>query len=206
MRSIVYHLLAHLPTPIAENLPADLIARCGLPGRDQALREIHFPGEGGTIEDYNQSASDAHRRLIFEEFFWLAIALGIRREDRVREPKGERIELTERVREAVRAILPFALTAAQRRVVGEIVSNMAGDEPMNRLLQGDVGSGKTIGALQAMVVAIENGYQTALMAPTEILAEQHARTITRLVLPSGTATSPRQRASPKRWKLPLMPR
>ena len=181
LRSIFYHLLAQIPVPIEENLPGDLVARCGLPGRDQALREVHFPGEGGTIEDYNQSASEAHRRLIFEEFFWLAIALGIRREDRVREPKGERIELTERIREAVRAILPFALTAAQRRVVGEIVANMAGDEPMNRLLQGDVGSGKTIVALQAMVVAIENGYQTAMMAPTEILAEQHARTITRLV-------------------------
>jgi len=181
LRSIFHHLLGHLPAPMAENLPPDLVTRCGLVGRDQALREIHFPGERGTIDDYNQAASEAHRRLIFEEFFWLAIALGIRREDRVREAKGERIEVTDRVREAVRAILPFSLTGAQRRVVREIVADMAGDEPMYRLLQGDVGSGKTIVALQAMVVAIENGYQTAFMAPTEILAEQHARTVARLV-------------------------
>lgn len=121
----------------------------------------------------------AHRRLIFEELFWLSMALGIRRSQRVKEPKGEYIEITDRVREAVRRILPFTPTNAQKRAIKEIVDDMTGQEPMNRLLQGDVGSGKTIVAVQAMVISVENGYQTALMAPTEILAEQHARNIKR---------------------------
>ena len=96
--------------------------------------------------------------------------MGLRRGERVSEPKGEIIEITDRVREAVRSILPFHPTEAQKRALKEVVDDMTSDKPMNRLLQGDVGSGKTIVAVQAMVVAIENGYQTALMAPTEILA------------------------------------
>ena len=123
--------------------------------------------------------------MIFEEFFWLAMALGIKRGERQTEPKGEIIEINERVRNAVKAILPFSPTNAQKRALKEIVDDMTSNAPMNRLLQGDVGSGKTIVGVQAMVIAVENGYQTALMAPTEILAEQHARNIRRIVENAG---------------------
>ena len=181
LRTIFHHLLNHLNEEIPESLPAEMVARCHLIPRNESLRRIHFPADDAPIEDYNLAQSPAHRRMIFEELFWLAIALGVRRSERLREPKGETIEIDDRVREAVRSILPFTPTAAQKRVLKEIVEDMTGDQPMNRLLQGDVGSGKTIVAVQAMVIAIENGYQTALMVPTEILAEQHARNIKRFL-------------------------
>lgn len=180
LRSIFHHLLARLGG-IEESLPADIIRRHALTGRDEALRSAHFPGEDAPIEHYNEVKSPAHHRLIFEEFFWLAMALGLKRGDRAAEPKGAHHRLDDRIREAMRAILPFALTGAQKRALAEIVNDMTSERPMNRLLQGDVGSGKTIVALEAMILAIENGYQAALMVPTEILAEQHHRNISRLL-------------------------
>ncbi len=179
LRSIFHHLLANLPPELPESLPEEIVARCSLIPRGEALRKIHFPADDTPLDDYNQARSPAHRRLIFEEFFWLALAIGLRRGERVKEPKGEHIEITDRVREAVRRILPFTPTDAQKRAIKEIVADMTSEEPMNRLLQGDVGSGKTIVAVQAMVISVENLYQTVLMAPTEILAEQHARNIKR---------------------------
>ncbi len=179
LRTIFHHVINHLEKEVAESLPQEVIERCSLIPRGEALRKAHFPADDSPIDDYNLARSPAHRRLIFEEFFWLAIALGVRRGERLIDPKGEVIEITDRVREAVRSILPFAPTDAQKRALKEIVNDMTGDQPMNRLLQGDVGSGKTIVAVQAMAIAIENAYQTALMAPTEILAEQHARNIKR---------------------------
>jgi ATP-dependent DNA helicase RecG len=180
LRSIFHHVLANLEPEVPESLPEEVIARCSLIPRGEMLRRSHFPQEDATIESYNLARSPAHQRLIFEEFFWLAIALGIRRTERIKEPKGELIEINDRVRDAVRRILPFHPTNAQKRALKQIVDDMAGEEPMNRLLQGDVGSGKTIVAAQAMVVAVENGYQAALMVPTEILAEQHARNLKRI--------------------------
>ena len=170
-------MIEQLSAPLPDPLPVEMIARCGLSSRDEALRRIHFPSDDNAIADYNESRSAAHRRLIFEELFWLALALGLRRVERMKEPKGEVIEVSDRIREVVRGILPFSPTAAQKRALREIVGDLTGEQPMNRLLQGDVGSGKTIVAIQAMVVSIENGYQAALMVPTEILAEQHARNI-----------------------------
>ena len=181
LRSILHHVIERLANPLPDPLPAEMIARCGLSSRNDALRRIHFPSDDSAIADYNESRSAAHRRLIFEELFWLALALGLRKVERMKEPKGEVIELSDRIREAVRGILPFSPTAAQKRVLREIVGDMTSEQPMNRLLQGDVGSGKTIVAIQAMVISIENGYQTALMVPTEILAEQHARNIKRIL-------------------------
>ena len=177
LRTIFHHLFKNIEKETAESLPEEVIGRCSLIPRMEALRKVHFPADDSPIDDYNLARSPAHRRLIFEEFFWLSLALGLRRGERVSEPKGEIIEITERIREAVRSILPFHPTDAQKRALKEIVEDMTSDKPMNRLLQGDVGSGKTIVAVQAMVIAIENGYQTALMAPTEILAEQHARNV-----------------------------
>jgi ATP-dependent DNA helicase RecG len=119
--------------------------------------------------------------LIFEEFFWVALAIALRRSERVKEPKGAVIEISEGMRARMQKTLPFELTSAQSKVLEQIFADMQSDSPMNRLLQGDVGSGKTIVAVQAMLVAMENGYQAALMAPTEILAEQHARNIKRIL-------------------------
>ncbi|QQS45596.1 MAG: ATP-dependent DNA helicase RecG [Acidobacteriota bacterium] len=177
LRTIFHHVISRLPDEIPESLPAEVIERCRLIPYGMALRQAHFPATDAAIDEYNQARSPAHRRFIFEEFFWLAVAIGVRRGERKGEPKGAHIEINDRIREAARAILPFRPTRAQDRVLEEIIADMTGDQPMNRLLQGDVGSGKTIVAVQAMVIAIENGYQTAIMAPTEILAEQHARNI-----------------------------
>jgi ATP-dependent DNA helicase RecG len=181
LRSIFHHVLANLSEEVDDPLPEEIVARNVLMPRGEALRLIHFPGDDASIDAYTEARSAAHRRLIFEEFFWLAMALGVRRGERMTEPKGEIIEINDRVREAVRAILPFSPTNAQKRTLKEIVDDMTSDRPMNRLLQGDVGSGKTIVGVQAMVIAVENGYQTAMMAPTEILAEQHARNIKRII-------------------------
>jgi len=177
LRAIYHRVLSGLSIEIPESLPAEIIDNRKLIPLNEALRNCHFPADDASIDDYNQARSPAHRRLIFEELFWLAIAIGVRRGERTREPRGALIEVTPRVRDAYLKILPFKPTGAQERVLGEILRDMTGSQPMNRLLQGDVGSGKTIVAVQAMIVAIENGYQTALMAPTEILAEQHARNI-----------------------------
>jgi ATP-dependent DNA helicase RecG len=182
LREIVHAVLARIDdAEINETLPADLIGRQKLISRAEALRRIHFPTEDAPLADYERARSPAHIRLIFEEFFWVAIAIAVRKSERVKEPKGALIEIDERVRGHLAEILPFTLTSAQQRSVTRILDDMQSDMPMNRLLQGDVGSGKTIVALLAMLAAMENGYQAALMAPTEILADQHARNIKRML-------------------------
>lgn len=185
IRELMHRVLAALPdSEIAETLPRDLIQRQRLSPRSVALRQIHFPPEDVSLSDYENARSPAHRRLIFEEFFWLALGLAAKRGQRIKESKGAPITIDDSVKKRIASILPFKLTDAQRRVVKEIFRDMRSDAPMNRLLQGDVGSGKTIVALIAMLTAMENGYQTALMVPTEILAEQHARNIKRLLAKS----------------------
>ncbi|HEV7903079.1 MAG TPA: ATP-dependent DNA helicase RecG [Pyrinomonadaceae bacterium] len=182
MREIMHAVLARIDdAELTETLPAELITRQKLISRAEALRRIHFPTEDAPLADYERARSPAHLRLIFEEFFWVALAIAIRKSERVKEPKGAVIEIDERVRTHLAEILPFTLTSAQERSVKRILDDMQSDVPMNRLLQGDVGSGKTIVALLAMLAAMENGYQAALMAPTEILADQHARNIKRML-------------------------
>ncbi len=181
LRSVMHAVVERLDwSEVADMVPQEIRARNNLIARGEALRQIHFPAEDAPLENYNRAISPAHRRLIFEEFFWLGLALGLRRQGREQSPKGTVIEINDRVREAVRQVLPFKPTDAQKRALREIVADMSGPKPMNRLLQGDVGSGKTIVAVQAAIVAIENGYQSAIMVPTEILAEQHARNIKRI--------------------------
>ncbi len=155
-----------------ECLPLEMLKRLGLPSRETALREVHFPPEGTKFVQLQSFATPAHRRLIFEELFFLELGLELKRK-RMRERAGISFATGDNVREAIREVLPFHPTKAQKRALGEIVTDMRSPSPMRRLLQGDVGSGKTIVALQAMLVAMENGYQAALMAPTEILATQH---------------------------------
>jgi ATP-dependent DNA helicase RecG len=176
LREIIYDVLQNLDrSTVPESLPADLCKRQKLISRAQALEEIHFPPETAVLSKYESSRSDAHRRLIFEEFFRVSFALQLRRGEREKEPKGTVIEIGETTKQRLRELLPFKLTGAQQKVTREIISDMRSDAPMHRLIQGDVGSGKTIVAFMAMFAAMENGYQTAMMAPTEILAEQHYR-------------------------------
>ena len=172
IRRIIYNLLEELRGQIPETLPAPLLARLNLPSREDALRAVHFPPAGTPITHLQASATLAHRRLIFEELFYLECGLELKRR-RLQQRPGFAFETNHKAREAIRQVLPFHPTKAQKTALGEIVGDMRKPSPMRRLLQGDVGSGKTIVALQAMLVAIENGYQAALMAPTEILATQH---------------------------------
>lgn len=174
LREIVRSLLDELGD-IPDDLPRELLERRGLLGLRQAFEEIHFPPESAVMPDYEMHRSPAHHRLIFDEFFWLAFAMRLLKGKREHEPKGAVIEVSDEGKKRLASLVPFELTAAQKRVIGEIFSDLKGDKPMNRLIQGDVGSGKTIVAFLAMMAAMENGYQAALMAPTEILAEQHFR-------------------------------
>ncbi|MBA3770408.1 MAG: DEAD/DEAH box helicase, partial [Blastocatellia bacterium] len=186
LREIVHSVLTGLDaTSVDELLPPELITRQNLATRARALREIHFPPDDASIADYEMFRSDAQRRLIFEEFFWLSFSMQLLRGERQKEPKGTVIEIGELTRQRLKNFLPFELTCAQKRVIGEIFDDLKSDAPMNRLIQGDVGSGKTIVAFLAAFAAMENGYQVALMAPTEILAEQHARNAKGLFAESG---------------------
>ena len=176
LREIIFAVLQNLDANlIKETLPKELCERQNLISRSRAIAEIHFPPENVNLNDYYSARSDAHKRLIFEEFFWVSFALQLKRGERTKEPKGTIIEISSRTEKRIKDLLPFTLTRAQDRVIKRIFDDMQSDAPMNRLVQGDVGSGKTIVAFLAMFAALENGYQTALMAPTEILAEQHAR-------------------------------
>jgi ATP-dependent DNA helicase RecG len=171
-RKVIFNLLEVVRGAVPESLPRALLERLGLPDLETALHEVHFPPEGMPFDQLQSSSTAAHRRLIFEELFFLELGLELKRR-RMRERAGIGFATNDKVREAIREVLPFHPTNAQKRALGEIVADMRSPSPMRRLLQGDVGSGKTIVALQAMLVAMENGYQAALMAPTEILATQH---------------------------------
>jgi ATP-dependent DNA helicase RecG len=182
VREIVHAVFTNLEDKaLEETLPADLRHRTNLIGRAQALREIHFPPPDASMIDYELSRSQAHLRMIFEDFFWIAFAIGLKRGQRIKETKDTPLRIDKTVKDAIASVLPFKLTGAQRKVTAQIFTDMKSTAPMNRLLQGDVGSGKTIVAVIAMIAAMENNLQTALMAPTEILAEQHARNIKRLL-------------------------
>jgi ATP-dependent DNA helicase RecG len=169
-----------------ETLPAAMLHRLALPSRLEALRAVHFPEAGTPMLELMSSTTPAHKRLIFEELFYLELGLELKRR-RMRERVGTAFATGPAVREAIKQVLPFHPTAAQKRVLAEIVADMRRPQPMRRLLQGDVGSGKTIVAMQAAIIAMENGTQAALMAPTEILATQHYLSARRLL---GGVVSP----------------
>jgi ATP-dependent DNA helicase RecG len=176
LREVFHCVLKNLDArSITDNLPGELRERETLIARSQALTEIHFPPDDSRIADYEMFRSPAQKRLIFDEFFWLAFTMQLLRGERQKEPKGTVIEISSKTKQRLTNILPFSLTGAQKKVIGEIFDDLKSDAPMNRLIQGDVGSGKTIVSFLAVMAAMENGYQTALMAPTEILAEQHFR-------------------------------
>jgi ATP-dependent DNA helicase RecG len=171
VRTIMHRVLESLP-PVEDELPEEVRSRLKLPDRWTAIKETHFPPQDTDMRLLNAFRSQAQFRLIFEEFFWLECGVALKR-SKARTMPGISFELTDGVREKVKAMLPFKPTGAQKRVLGEIAQDMKAPRPMNRLLQGDVGSGKTIVAAEAAVIAIENGYQVAVLAPTKILAAQH---------------------------------
>jgi len=183
-RRLVYDVLARLPAIMDDPLPADLRAELRLPDRRSALIDAHTPAAGTSIDLLNAFRTPAQVRLIFEEFFLFQLGLAARRRAARGEAKPFTIRVDDRIRRAARDILPFRLTAGQKAALKEIVADMQRPTQMNRLLQGDVGSGKTIVALLAAVVTMENGLQAALMVPTEILAEQHLASLRQLLSPT----------------------
>jgi ATP-dependent DNA helicase RecG len=185
IRRAIYAALQLLDPRMPEVLPEELRARLGFPSRSQAIWHTHFPPLGESIEALNACRSRAQQRLIFEEFFLYQLSLALDRRA-TRKENAIAFKLREgNVREALKRILPFKPTPAQKRVLGEIAGDLEKPAPMNRLLQGDVGSGKTIVALQAAVIAMTNGCQAALMAPTEILAVQHYLSARRILEHAG---------------------
>jgi ATP-dependent DNA helicase RecG len=185
LRRIIHTALEGLGAAIPDPLPAEIIERHGLPSRAAALRAAHFPPPTESLDRLNQFQTPAQQRLIFEEFFFFQLGLALRRRRQQVEPGIAFRVRDDRIREALKRVLPFKPTAAQKRVLAEIAADLERHTPMNRLLQGDVGSGKTIVALEAAVIVIENGYQVALMAPTEILAVQHFLAARRILGAAG---------------------
>ncbi|MBK9517117.1 MAG: ATP-dependent DNA helicase RecG [Anaeromyxobacter sp.] len=178
LRKLMKRLCDELAPLAVDDLPAPVRARRGLLARAQALRQAHFPPPGTDLAAAAARATPAFRRLVFEELFFLQLAVALQRRG-VKSKAGISFEAGPEALDRALARLPFALTGSQQKVLGEIARDMASPEPMNRLLQGDVGSGKTAVAFAAMLLAVQSGYQAVLMAPTEILAEQHARTLSR---------------------------
>jgi ATP-dependent DNA helicase RecG len=172
LRRLVWNALAKADGEIRESLPASIFEKHHFPSRGEAIRQVHFPDEGQPLDKLAEFRTPAQVRLIFEEFFTVGVGLALRRRQ-TKWAAGFGMQANERVRSAIKRILPFHPTAAQKRVLKEIADDMRRPHPMSRLLQGDVGSGKTIVAIQSAILAVENGYQVAIMAPTEILATQH---------------------------------
>ncbi len=183
-RKLVRQALDGLPADIPDLLPSVLRESRGLVGRRQALEEAHFPPADVDLAALNAYRTPAQQRLIFEEFFLFQVGHAVRRHTTAAELKPVVPRVDDRIRASAAGILPFRLTPGQKVALREIVEDMQRPQPMHRLLQGDVGAGKTIVALLAAVVAMENGLQVAFMAPTEILAGQHYQNIARLLASS----------------------
>src|ERR1700728_303133 len=199
-RRIIRTALDNLTPDLPEAIPAAVRAHLGLISPRASLWNVHWPEPGESFEDLQSSRTPAHIRMIFDELFFVELGLELKRRQQ-KQQTGIAFRLDDRVRAAIKKILPFHPTTAQKRVLKEIAADMGKPYPMRRLLQGDVGSGKTIVAFEAAIIAIENGCQVALMAPTEILAQQHyfsARRILenagyRMVLLTGSLESDQKR-------------
>src|SRR5687767_1051016 len=180
-RRYVWQALEQVPREGFDPVPEDILTRERWPGRMDALRHSHFPSSDTPIDQLNNFMTPAQRRLVFEDFFVFQTGLALRRQENAQVRKRLVCTVDDRIRQRAREVLPFKLTTGQRDGLAEIVADMQKTWPMQRLLQGDVGAGKTIVAVLAAVVAMENGFQVAVMAPTEILAEQHYRTIVKVL-------------------------
>jgi ATP-dependent DNA helicase RecG len=183
-RRIIHTALENLSPDLPDAIPAAVRSHLSLIPPREALQKVHWPDAGESIDDLLSSRTPAHLRLIFEELFFVELGLELKRREQ-KAQTGIAFQLDDRARAAIKKILPFHPTGAQKRVLKEIASDMEKPFPMRRLLQGDVGSGKTIVAFEAAIIAMENGYQVALMAPTEILAQQHYFSARRILESAG---------------------
>ena len=202
-RTLLDRILKEVDLP-EDPLPESVRQRVQLPSLAAAITETHSPSPGTDLRLLNEFRTPAQTRLIFDEFFWLECGLALKK-NKARLATGISFAVTEQAREQIKKMLPFKPTGAQRRVIQEIVDDMKRPHPMNRLLQGDVGSGKTIVAAQAAVIAIENDFQVAVLAPTEILAAQHFSYFKRLLEKLGYvvgflvgSSSPREKLQMKK--------
>lgn len=175
MRRIMREVLDGFLDNVESVLPASMLPP-GFPSLKTALSQVHSPPQDAVLSELNEGRTPAHRALAFDEFFYWELGLALKKRNVALED-GIAFQVTHRYTKELAKLLPFELTAAQRRVLSEIKADMMAPHPMNRLIQGDVGCGKTLVALMASLIAVENGYQVAIMAPTEILAEQHWHTI-----------------------------
>jgi ATP-dependent DNA helicase RecG len=199
-RRVLQTALENLNPDLPEPIPAIVRKRLALVSPREAFWRVHWPDAGESLQDLQSARTPAHMRMIFDELFFVELGLELKRRQQ-KAKTGIAFRLDEPVRAAIKKILPFHPTAAQKRVLKEIASDMEKPYPMRRLLQGDVGSGKTIVGFEAAIIAIENGCQVALMVPTEILAQQHyfsARRILesagyRIVLLTGSLEADRKR-------------
>jgi ATP-dependent DNA helicase RecG len=183
-RKIIRTTLENLTPELPETIPTAVRKRLKLTAPVEALWKVHWPDAGESLQDLQSFRTPAHIRLIFEELFFIELGLELKRREQ-KAHTGIPFQLNEKVREAIKGILPFHPTGAQKRALKEIAGDMEKPFPMRRLLQGDVGSGKTLVAFEAAIIAIENGLQVALMAPTEILAQQHFFSARQILEPSG---------------------
>jgi ATP-dependent DNA helicase RecG len=174
LRRIMWQVVRNYAHLLRNPIPDEISRKHRLMDIREAVRQVHFPDADQEIQAYQETRSDAHRTLIYGEFFYFQLGLALRKCGEIAE-QGISLKTGGEMRERFFGALSFTFTAAQQRVVAEIERDMASIRSMNRLLQGDVGSGKTVVSMVAMITACENGYQSALMAPTEILAEQHYR-------------------------------
>jgi ATP-dependent DNA helicase RecG len=184
IRHSIQYVLQECPEYLVETLPALLLDQYRLPTLTEAFQHIHGPSPEDSIEELATHRSSYHRRLAFDEFFYLQLGLGIRRE-KFQKIVGFSHEHRTQLGQALAKRLPFELTQGQRRAIEEIYRDMCSSQPMNRLLQGDVGSGKTLVCLFSALLAIENNMQVAVMVPTEILAEQHFKNFKALLADLG---------------------
>lgn len=183
MRTLMKHLVDTYVPQVQETLPASLRQAHALPLLAEAFQQVHFPDTQADLVALNSQHTPFHERLVFEEFFLLELGLALRHRSVQREQRVLAYTQPNHLGTSLRQHLPFHLTGAQERVLGDILADMQRPYPMNRLIQGDVGSGKTVVALLAMLLAVSNGCQAAIMAPTEILAEQHLMTLRTLLAP-----------------------
>jgi ATP-dependent DNA helicase RecG len=206
LRNWVTQALREYGHHLLNGLPQEIIKRQGLIAPSAALVHLHDPPLDADLDSLNDSSSIAHRSIIFDELFYLQLGLGLRKRKRARSLAIRFDSPCAALRQRMRQLLPFELTAAQRRVLGEIERDMAGEQPMQRLLQGDVGSGKTMVAWLASLSAIERGRQALWMAPTEILAEQHYRNLQKFAGDLGVSSALLTAATPAKEKTPILER
>jgi ATP-dependent DNA helicase RecG len=180
LRTLLFNAVKAYVSSLEEYMPRDILERNELNPINWSLREAHFPQEFTNVGLLNRGESPAHKRLVFDEFFLLELGLALMKKKETRE-RGISFQIKNGLTHTFYRNLPFELTGAQKRVLTEVRADMQSSMPMNRLVHGDVGCGKTIVALVSMLTAVDNGYQACLMAPTELLAEQHYINIHRMV-------------------------